>query len=187
MNLAFHEIVKRRIYSFDPPFFHVSGKCPDHVWPAQDLEGAWKLFNDLLREFQNVHEVRTHAFVLMRNHYHWLCSTHKTKDVFADRILTADGTTEILTDAPHVVEINHIQSYRNTYAYIYRNPVSAGIVQRAEEYPFSSLPYVLGRSSQRLKFYCWDNMNLIYNPAQVLQFINSAGSSLTGFKEPTRR
>jgi hypothetical protein len=179
--------------SFESLPVHVVGRCPDPVWPAERLNDVWRIFGQALKEFEFSEGLLTHAFVLMRNHYHWLCSSARGKECdpksfewFHEAVtfdfvhsLQSDYILETGMDPPPLFEgpalitvLDHIQAYRQAYAYVYRNPVEAGIVDRAEQYPFSSLPYVLGRTREKLKFHCWDNMNLIQNPMRTLEFIN---------------
>ncbi len=148
---------------------------------------AWDLFSWVLQKFSE-NRIVTHAFVLMSNHYHWLCSTNK-KDVNFDwfqESLTIDfnhslKTQEILErgfanpvfeSSAKIVKLDHIVSLKNAYRYIYRNPVEAGIVGRAEKYPYSTLSYVLGRREEELHFRCCDVMHIISHPQAVLDFVN---------------
>lgn len=194
--------MKIQLYSYEAKPLHVSGKCSEEVWPSEKLEDAWGVFGDVINDFYEYQSVQTHAFVLMSNHYHWLCSTPTdleeparqklfnwfqesvefdfTHSLRMDYICeTGQAPDPLFIGPPKVLQIDHIEAYRNTYAYIYKNPVAAGIVKRAEHYPFSTLPYVLGHEQEELGFRCSDNMNLIYHPARVLNFINQDNYNLT--------
>jgi putative transposase len=191
---AFLHCMKRRIYAFEPSPLHVVGKCPDPVWPAESLSEVWSLFGYLLRDFARHQKVFTHAFVLMKNHYHWLCTFEdfekngvSTFNWFHEAATfdfqhsiqmheiyeTGSASSPLFEGSPNITVIDNIQAYRNTYKYVYRNPVAAGIVERAEHYPFSTLSYVLGRTRKRLRFSCFDNMHIAINAHSVLEFINS--------------
>src|SRR5690606_21261464 len=76
-----------------------------------------------------------------------------------------------LSRMPTVYRINHVKQYQTTYRYIYRNPVEVGLVDKAEDYPFSTLPYVLGQPG--LQFLCRDHMNAIFSPSRLLKWLNS--------------
>jgi putative transposase len=172
---------------------HVIGKCSGPVWPVRKLTDAWKEFGLMLKEISGGYRVKTHAFVMMRNHYHWLATVPPQKTPTEDILKwfheainfdvqwgynaefvyeTGEDPPQMFDDPPNIVKLEHIEAYRQAYAYVYRNPVKAGIVTRAETYPFSTLPYVLGRHPKKLKFTCLDNMNLIYDPQRLLEFIN---------------
>lgn len=168
--LALSQTMKKKIYKHDKKFFHIIGKCKEPAWPCQSLDEVWYTLSQFLKETKGVH---THAFVMMRNHYHWLCSSEQNKAQLEHDLLWFDSLK--------VVPINHIEGYRQAYSYIYNNPVKAGIVERAELYPYSSLPYLLGRTSKKLKFICWDEMNLICDPIRVLRWLNHQSCN---YKEP---
>ncbi|MEK6627995.1 MAG: hypothetical protein AABY53_05165, partial [Bdellovibrionota bacterium] len=60
--------------------------------------------------------------------------------------------------------------YLNTYKYIYRNPVEAGLCKKPEDYPYSSLYYLLGRGTLHCQVI--DHLNLIQNPLHILKWLN---------------
>ena len=161
---------------------HVSGKCLDESWLPPKLTDAWKVFLKVLREFHGESNVKAHAFVMMKNHYHWLCSYNIKEDPGYFEWFHECLQVEFLKhgiqyiEAPFVKEISHIKFYQNTYKYVYSNPKVAGVVLRSEDYPFSTLPYVLGKKG--LPFHCIDNMNVILDPYRMLGWING-GSQLS--------
>jgi putative transposase len=153
---------------------HVIGKCSGPAWPVRKMNDAWRAFGSVLKEVSGSCGATTHAFVMMRNHYHWLVSLPQEQDPEH----TFERVAQCFPWAIHfkIIRLDHIEAYRQAYAYVYRNPVAAGIVTKAETYPYSTLPYVLGRTRKpKLKFHCIDNMNLIYDPHRMLKFINGGG------------
>ena len=156
--------MKRKLYNHDKTFFHIIGKHNDKVWPSQSLNEVWSTLGSFLKTCDSTQGIKTHAFVMMRNHYHWLCSTSENKETLEKNLLWFDQIK--------VVPIYHIDGYRQAYFYIYNNPVKAGVVKRAEHYPYSTLPYLLGRISSPLKFTCWDQMNILCDPKRVLNRLN---------------
>ena len=193
--------MKRFLHTYDPVPLHVIGKCPDPVWPTKKISDVWKIFGRVLREFETEQKVRTRAFVLMNNHYHWLCSVngesqvsgsetnHDANELFTwfheaisfdfvhslqmeHIFMTGEAPPPLFEGPPKLVKLDHVEAYRQSYAYIYRNPVRAGIVELAEHYPYSTLPYILGRTKKRLPFTCHDEMHLIHDTNRVLAYIN---------------
>lgn len=158
--------MKKKIYRHDKSFFHIIGKCNEPAWPSESLDEVWQLLTHFLRLSDKEQNIKTHAFVMMRNHYHWLCSAQQNKKQLEKDLLWFEKIK--------VVPINHIEGYKQAYSYIYNNPVKAGIVKRAEHYPHSTLPYLLGRQRKPLAFTCWDQMNLICDPSRVLKWLNRA-------------
>ena len=76
--------------------------------------------------------------------------------------------------------IENYAQYLNTYKYIYRNPVEAGLSLKAENYIYSTLNILLGRSLA----YCEiiDYASLIQNPLQILSWLNNKSEFKTIFK-----
>jgi putative transposase len=188
--------MKRCFFDFDPIPLHVVNKCPYPKWPIRDQRMAWKIFCNIIESFHYEYGIRTHAFVMMSNHYHWLCSTQKKDldlqavfnwfdhmvgmelylhDYFVDPEPNTNSGFDLFDHYPEIFEQEHIQAYKNTYAYIYRNPVAAGIVEKAEDYPYSTLHYILGKTKKKLPFYCHDDMNVISDTRRVLGFIHEVG------------
>lgn len=190
--------MKKRFYPFEGFPLHVTGRCPSDAWPAEKLNDVWRTFSEVLREFDLHCQIRTHAFVLMSNHYHWICSADVPESEIEETLswfheamafdfehsvqmpeILEFGDIQLppFERAPHWTVLDHIESYRNAYAYVYRNPVVAGIVEKAEYYPYSTLPYLLGRMKRKLRFTCWDQMNLVQDPGGTLDFINGVSTS----------
>jgi REP element-mobilizing transposase RayT len=123
----------------------------------------WSLTCDLLRIVTWFFHARTHGFVLMNNHYHWLLSTpeanldeivcyfqsnfsaklaktfHKQRFRFGTRY---KGT---LVDRP--------EYYSNVYRYIYQNPLRAKLVDKVEMYPWSTICGVVGEGRLEVPIY----------------------------------
>jgi REP element-mobilizing transposase RayT len=175
--------MKRQFYDFETFPLHVTGKLENLSWPTKTLSEAWEIISEIICDLQKEYDLHSHAFVMMRNHYHWICTYKDFADddglfewfheMIAVEFLhrTEHGHTLSFEGPPLIEELDHISAFRNAYRYVYRNPVTAGIVEKAEWYPFSSLPSVLGRG--KLKFQCFDKMHLIQDPHKTLKFINS--------------
>lgn len=128
--------------------FHVTGKVQNSCW--QDWE------NCLQRA--NKEKLTVHAFVLMSTHFHLLYSVILERDLRYGFV----GENYLITN---------FEQYKNSYRYIYRNPLEAGLCQRAEYYPFSTLPVVLGKKTSKIQVV--DHMGLIVNPHKILEWINT--------------
>ncbi len=175
--------MKIRLNSWEKNIFHVIGKTVDgEAWPILTMPEAWQLFSEQLDFINGDIGIRnTQSFLLMSNHYHWICDLGDTADFgvlewFHESInvgflhSTQRYLGSVVPVMPTVYRIEHVKQYQTTYRYIYRNPVEAGLVRKAEDYPYSTLPYVLGLKTP--EFECTDQMNLIYAPAQILKWLN---------------
>ncbi len=155
--------------------FHVIGKSDLTKWPCDNQQMAWEIFCKVIHELQENHELKTRSFVLMSNHYHWLCQYHDQENplFFEDyhQSINLHFQNYVLSPKPQVVHLTSKAAYTNTYKYIYRNPVTAGITFKAEDYSYSTLGNVLGRSKKL--FQIEDNMNLITDPYRIINWINA--------------
>ena len=161
--------------------FHVIGKTALKRWPCENQRTAWRIFCKSINELQKEHQLKTRAFVLMGNHYHWLCQNNDVENPPVFKLLherinfhfhyEADSRNHVFGPTPQVVVISSKASYTNTYKYIYQNPLTAGLAFKAEDYPYSTLGTVLGRA--KTSFQIEDNMNLITDPHRVVHWINA--------------
>lgn len=174
--------MRKNFYQGEKFPLHIVGKSTGNNWPFHYFEDAWSLFSDALAQLQEDHELQTHAFVLMSNHYHWLCSYDFKSDpaifewfhelVNCEYLHQYQSFSPIFKSEAEIFFVKHFEYYKNLYRYVYRNPVEAGLVKKVEDYPFSTLPYILGESP--LAFCCFDNMNLITDPIPTLLWLNSS-------------
>jgi REP element-mobilizing transposase RayT len=111
-----------------------------------------------------------HALVMMDTHVHLLFRlSDQNENFFTAHFLELMGQkcpNEILVEP-----IKNYSQYLNTYKYIYRNPVEAGLSLMCESYAYSSLYQLLGQGPQHLKVI--DAMGLIQNPRKVLTWLNT--------------
>jgi REP element-mobilizing transposase RayT len=170
--------------------YHVVGKSELKKWPCGQ-RSAWKIFCKVINALQKENDIKTRAFVLMNNHYHWLVEYELKDDPaifewfhelirlhFLDEFHQyIEGTLEW---EPQALQIDTRTAYINTYKYIYRNPVTAGLEFKAELYPYSTLKYVLGTARQ--PFAIDDNMNVIQDAFRVTKWINAPWEEQLYFK-----
>lgn len=107
--------------------FHVTGRAHHQRW--QDWE--------ICLQNANKEKLIVHAFVLMSTHFHLLFSVKLKKEQKFSYV----GKSFLITN---------FEQYKNSYRYIYRNPLEAGLCQRAENYSFSTLPIVLGKKTSKI-------------------------------------
>lgn len=171
-------------------YFHVSGYCPYPAWPSESVSDVWSDFNDTLADFEDDH-VKTHAFVLLPDHYEWICSMPEDADVsgtlswFQECVgfvtLHSGAKSEFRDSAmepqsffigpPNYTQLNSLDNYRQAYCYTYGSPTENKLVAKPQHYPYSTMPYVLGLMEDNLGFTCWDNMGLISHPQAVFDEI----------------
>lgn len=128
--------------------YHVIARCLDNKFFTPPVSRVWEI---MLRQLFLCHyqkQLRVHAFVLMGNHFHLLCETpEQNLDEIMHFLLR---TTSLLIRQESCDKgplwsrykwslISAPAHYYQVYRYIYQNPLRARLVEKVEDYPFSSL------------------------------------------------
>jgi REP element-mobilizing transposase RayT len=134
--------------------YHITGRCINKDWFELPMQEVWNIFSEELYMAHILHDLKIHSFVLMNNHYHLIASTPKSNlsvcmQRFSQRVsvrITKSGKRINQTFAGRYYKtvLQSPNYYLNCYKYIYRNPVEAGICEKAELYPYSTLSEKLG-------------------------------------------
>lgn len=129
--------------------YHVTARFINREWFDVPMGYAFAIFADVLSKTKERYGIRVHAFVLMSNHFHLVISVPNLNLGLALRYFMTETFRGIRFKS---VRINHIYGGRNNktiiktpeyYAhclkYVYRNPVDAKIVEKVEDYNWSSI------------------------------------------------
>jgi putative transposase len=169
-------------------YYHITARSNNKENFFLPIKELWDIFTILLGQLQKEYEIKISAFVLMNNHFHLLILT-PNEDI--DRVmyfLMKKSTLKIQKQTGRINKIyggrykgSIIENHRyllNVYKYIYRNPIAAGICEKAEDYEFSTLFNVLNR--RQLPFDVepiiegaeleWINQSFKEKEAQSIQF-----------------
>ncbi len=139
-------------------YYHIVARSNNQEYfylPSQEI---WQMMTAKLGELQKKFDLKIGAFVLMNNHFHLLVLSPE-EDI--DRVMYFFMKELTLSIQRRTKRINKIfggrykgciiehQNYlMNVFKYIYRNPVVAGITEKAENYPYSTLFYQLNSMTQ---------------------------------------
>jgi len=169
-------------------YYHSSPGYTSEIWHNLREHDKWVVWSNAFIKLEERGLFSLHAFVMLGTHVHILFSSPKNEENFL-----MDSLHQILKqslrekndilEAPLLSEkIESYQQLLNTYRYIYRNPIEAGITLRAEDYPYSSLSIQLGRKLPFANII--DPLNLIQHPARILNWLNDSGKSqlYSGFR-----
>jgi putative transposase len=134
-------------------YYHITGRANNKEFFFLPIEDIWQIMVKTLSELQLEYDLKIPAFVLMNNHFHLLILT---PDEDIDRVMYFFMKRVTLRIQKKSGRINKIfggrykgslikdESYlMNVYKYIYRNPVASQICMSAENYPYSSLHYLI--------------------------------------------
>lgn len=129
--------------------YHVTARCNNKEFFPISLGDCWSIMLEELEYAANKHSLCVHAFVLMGNHFHLLCHTPKMNldEIMQSfmrrtsvRIKSKSGDINHLWGSPYRWSLIRSQRhYFQVYRYIYQNPLRAGIVDRVEKYPYTTL------------------------------------------------
>jgi putative transposase len=163
-------------------FYHLTGRAnnKEHFYLPSDE--VWFIMLNELKLLQKENDLKISAFVLMGNHFHLLALTPR---VPIDRIMyffMKKVTKEMQKRTGRINKIfggrykgcliNNPKYLLNVYKYIYRNPVAAGIVERVEQYPFSTI--YLGNKCLPIELDNIIPMNLAVSRYIELEWVNSS-------------
>lgn len=165
-------MIRHSDFKFPYQFFHFNFEYqPTGYFKSLDWDSLCIHLNVLCGQLK----IEIHALVMMDTHVHILFRTSDSKENFFASEITKKLNT-VPVDDNNVEPIRHQTQYMNTYRYIYRNPVVAEVTHRCEDYPYSSLSGLLGKST--LKTSVFDQMGLIQNPVKIVNWLNSSNTNL---------
>lgn len=163
-------------------FYHLTGRSINKEPFFIPTDEVWEIMLRKLVKLQKENDLRISAFVLMNNHFHLMALSPKDP---IDRImyLFMKDVTKAMQKKCGRINMLFGGRYRgcliddsryllNVYKYIYRNPVAAGLVKRAEEYTYSTLKKELPITLDRVM-----PMNIAVSDLVELEWINSTFES----------
>ncbi len=159
--------------------YNISSRCINREWFNLPMDVVWEIFCEQLTNTNKQHNLLIHSFVLMSNHYHLLGSTPEANvsqcmqflNYRTSRILTREGNRINQTyGGRHFKSIlPTMNSFRNAYKYNYLNPVTAGVCERVEQYPYSTLQSLLGLVPSKIPL-----VDSIFSPGEAfLKWLNT--------------
>ena len=132
--------------------YHVASRSKNQEFFPLPLGEVWEIMLNGLLYLHKTHGLAVHGFILMGNHFHLLCHTPRGN---LDQImreflrLTAININfeaenkNYLWGDPYKWSIIEAQThYYQVYRYIFQNPIRAGICEKVEDYPYSTLKEV---------------------------------------------
>lgn len=131
--------------------YHVTIRTNNKEWFDIPMSKVWKICKRSISLADEKVPVKIDAFVLMNNHYHLLVFTPDANlDLFmfhlnseiSRRIRRYTGRiNRIFGDRYHWQLIQSDRRYKNVIRYVFQNPLREKLVERCEDYPYSSLFY----------------------------------------------
>ncbi|MEZ4751009.1 MAG: transposase [Bdellovibrionota bacterium] len=130
--------------------YHVRARSNNREWFYLPTEIVWRISLEVLGIVIDRYGLSVHLFVLMSNHFHLICSTPKSNLGECMNYFMRETSKAIGRESGRINRIfgarygwsliENSYYYSHAYKYVARNPVVAGMVQRTEEYRFSTIP-----------------------------------------------
>lgn len=139
---------KQKLIKYSNGAYHVNAKTNNSEWFPLPLKDCWHIYGHYISEMEIKYNVRIHAFTLMSNHFHLLCST---PDKNLDRAMnffmqmTSKGINHAANRKNHLyggryywTHTSCAVGYAAIYKYILRNPIRAKICKGVQFYPWTT-------------------------------------------------
>ena len=140
--------------------YHVTGRCNNREEFHAQPQMVWEVFCEKLLEVSELYSAKTHAFVLMPNHFHLIMTTPREDlGIVMQKFMSSVTRTlnrmtgrsgRVFGGKYHRALIQDLNYFDIATKYLYRNPAKAKLVQKVEWYPYSTLNAVNG--TNKLKF-----------------------------------
>lgn len=145
---------KRIIQSEFP--YHVTCRTVNKQNFEINMQLLWTIFCRQLHFCSFAFKVEIQAFVLMNNHYHLIIRTpdsnlsqfmcYFNKEISKEINRISGKINQTFGGRFYSSVIMDPRYYLTVYRYVYRNPVQAGLCSKAQDYPYSSLNFVVNGS-----------------------------------------
>jgi putative transposase len=132
-----YQSVNKYLYTF-----HITARTANDLYFEVPISTVWKECLEKLKAAQLAYPLDIHSFVLMNNHYHLLLK----------------GPSHLVMPFMEKFKLKYFKEFKyeaiqskkylfHTYRYIYQNPVRANLVKNVEDYPYSSIFYLVRRKN----------------------------------------
>jgi putative transposase len=143
-------------------YHFVTFSCYDRR-PYLAEHGAYDVFEEILERFRARNGLHLYAYVLMPEHVHLLLSEPlcaKLSSVLG--VIKQQSSKRLIQGRPafwleryHDVNLATAEKTRDAVRYIHRNPVARGLVERPEDWPWSSYRHYLTGTPGRVEVESW--------------------------------
>jgi putative transposase len=126
--------------------YHITAQCNNSEIFPLPLQDVWEVMVKEMIIVKVQCDVNIHAFILMENHFHLLCTTPKGNvDEVMQKFMknTSQQINKKSKRSSHLWAgrykwclLKNLPHYDQVYRFILQNPVRAGMCPRVENYPF---------------------------------------------------
>ncbi len=166
--------------------YHITARCINKQWFDLPLNHVWEILSEYLFFIHHAFGFRIHSFVLMNNHFHLIASTphanlSEVMNYFmresSKQIGLASGRINQIYGGPYFwSQLKSNIYYGHAYKYVYRNPVEGGLSLKVEDYPYSTLHALVGKTKTIIPLV--EDTLLFPNAEDQLKWLNENYKSL---------
>jgi len=142
--------------SYPGAFFHIVSKSVDNTLLFQNNE-EFELYLELLKKYTDLNNVKIHSYAMLNTHIHMIVETPLDNiSSFMKSLNTSYATSinkkrdrkgHLFGGRFHSVIIDSNKYITVLSRYIHLNPVDASIVDKPEDYKWSSFKYFIGKEN----------------------------------------
>jgi putative transposase len=176
-------VMGRKPFICHPDFpYHVTARCINRDWFSIEMPVVWSIMTTHLRFISFAYNIRIQSFVLMSNHFHLIVHAPDCNLSEAMRFFMSESSRDLRSLSTrinctygtrfHRSLLSTPQYFFHAYKYLYQNPVQAGICERVEDYPYSTLPALLGNARFDIPIYDDFNWSSLSSRVQTLDWLN---------------
>jgi len=161
--------------------YHIIIRSNNKEWFNLPMETMWNICIDSLKRANYKRPVKLESFVLMNNHYHMLlftpnCDLDKFMHILNSTIskeirLLTKRINRVFGDRYKWKIINSESYYQLVIRYIFQNPINAKLINKCENYPYSTLYYQIKNIPLGLNLPCE------FKSSNFLNYINTQVSA----------
>lgn len=160
-------------------FYHVMNRGSDRQVIFHESK-HYQMFLDLLADSAEQYKLEVHAYCLMSNHYHLLIRTpypnlskimRHINGVYTQRYNRLNKRDGALFKGRYKAILVEVDNYLLQLSrYIHLNPVSARMVQKPEDYSWSSYRFYIGAEKRPDWLYCDETLNQLTTKDRVTKY-----------------
>ncbi len=159
--------------------YSLTARSNNRDWFQIPMPQCWKIFENEIANTSKKYGVKTHCFVLMSNHFHWLVTTPNSNLGQAMRYFMTETSRKLARKSGRINKIygsrykwTIVESpgyYANTLRYFYQNPLRAEICAQVDNYQWTTR----ARRSQIVLTACNSLDTLVPNdPREFKEWLN---------------
>ncbi|MFZ3231337.1 MAG: hypothetical protein WA160_14100 [Pseudobdellovibrio sp.] len=136
--------------------FHITARHHNKEAFHLNLDLVWKIMSEQLYLIHHFFGIKIHSFVLMPNHFHLICKTdsellgiaigHFMRETSKAMNRYTGRCNQTWGSRYYRCEVISQHYFLNCYKYVYQNPVRSKLVSTCEEWKYSTLNGLLGKT-----------------------------------------